>query len=515
MVERLSNFVPDWLAKRAALSPQKVAIVDVGTGQEFTYAQWNAQANRTAHFFRQLGVSQGDRVAILTPNCVAYLDTFFACNKTGSILQALNWRLTASELHGLIADARPTVLIYAAEFAETVQTLQAGLSPSEVGHWLALDQPLRPQDVPFSQRETQPATPPPPVERQATDPWVICYTGGTTGLPKGALLTYGSIQANAVNTIVSWGLTADDVAILNTPLFHTGGLNVFTAPLVQVGGTTLLCQGFDVNQTLELIDRAGVTLYFGVPTMFAMMQQHPDWAQTDFSKLKLIISGGAPCPQEIFEQFWARGIDFKSGYGLTEAGPNNFWLPPADVRRKPGSVGVPLFHVDVRVVNDAGEECGPHQVGELLVRGDHVCGGYWNNPEATAEAIVDGWLHTGDLASYDEEGYFTIVGRLKEMFISGGENIYPAEIENVIFSHPGVSEVAVIGLPHPKWGEVGCAIVVRSDPALEVTDLQAYCRERLAGYKVPKSIVFLPELPKTGAGKIDKQSLRQELQSNP
>ena len=262
---------------------------------------------------------------------------------------------------------------------------RSALETTSIQVFVALDRAAAPGDHVFDERDAFSDDPPPPVELSWDDAWAICYTGGTTGLPKGAVLTHRAITANSVNTIVSWGLTPDDVTILNSPLFHTGGLNVFTAPLVHVGGTSIVCKGFDVDQVFDLIRDRGVTVTFGVPTMFIAMQQHPRWAEADFSKLKLIISGGAPCPLPVFEKFWERGVDFKTGYGLTEAGPNTFWLPKADVRRKPGAVGFPLFHVDVKVVNERGAECDADEVGEMLIRGPHVCNGYWNRPEETAE----------------------------------------------------------------------------------------------------------------------------------
>ncbi len=493
-------FIGDWLARREMLTPNKIALIDTLHGnQKITYREWNTAANRTANYLHeQWGVQKGVRVAVLALNGVEYLDIWFACGKLGAIMQTLNWRLTPTELAGLLDDATPSVLIYGPDFAPTVEQLRA--HARSVKHWVALDSD-------FCKREEYPATPPPPVELGWNDPWVICYTGGTTGLPKGAVLTFRAITANSVNTVMSWGLTPDDVTILNSPLFHTGGLNVFTAPLVHVGGTSIVCRGFDVDQVFDLIRDAGVTVFFGVPTMFITMQQHPRWLQADFSKLKLVISGGAPCPLPVFEKFWERGIDFKTGYGLTEAGPNTFWLPPEDVRRKPGAVGMPLFHVDVKIVDEKGNPCAADEVGELFVRGPHVCAGYWNRPEDTAKAIdTDGWLRTGDLARRDAEGYYTIVGRRKDMIISGGENIYPAEVESVLHAHPAVAEAALIGVPDEKWGEVGRAIVV---PRLGVTpeELTTFCQGRLARYKVPKSFVFADALPKTAAGKIDKKLL--------
>ncbi len=501
-------YIGDWLGRREMLSPDKIALIDTLNGnRRISYRRWNHQVNRTARYLSEgLGVKKGDRVAVLAMNCVEYLDIWFACGKLGAILQTLNWRLTVNELAGLLADATPSVLLYGPDFKSQVEALRTGAS--SVKHFIALDGE-------FAQRQRYSDEPPSPVELSWNDPWVICYTGGTTGLPKGAILTHRAITANSVNTVMSWGLTPDDVTILNSPLFHTGGLNVFTAPLVHIGGTSIVCRAFDIDQVFDLIRDAGVTLYFGVPTMFIAMQQHPRWLEADFDRLKLVISGGAPCPLPGFEKFWDRGIDFKTGYGLTEAGPNTFWLPPEDVRRKPGAVGFPVFHVDVKVTDEHGAICGPDEVGELFVRGPHVCAGYWNRPDESAHAIdKDGWLRTGDLARRDAEGYYSIVGRSKDMIISGGENIYPAEVESVLHAHPGVGEAALIGVPDPKWGEVGRAIVVpNKQQPLTPEDLAAFCTARLAKYKVPKTFVFVDELPKTAAGKIDKKVLVQKYAS--
>jgi fatty-acyl-CoA synthase len=503
--------IGDWLARREMLTPNKVALIDAQRDyRPITYCEWNRAANRTANFLRDLGVRQGDRVAVLALNCVEYLDVWFACGKLGAIMQTLNWRLTPNELAGLIADATPTLLVYGSEFEAVVPTLRA--QANSLRHFIMLDRSTAPNVHFFGERDTFTSDPPPPVELDWNDAWAICYTGGTTGLPKGAILTHRAITANSVNTVMSWGLTPDDMTILNAPLFHTGGLNVFTAPLVHIGGTSIVCRTFDVDQVFDLIRDRGVTILFGVPTMFIAMQQHRRWAEANFSKLKLIISGGAPCPLPVFEKFWERGIDFKTGYGLTEAGPNTFWLPHADVQRKPGAVGFPLFHIDVKIVQGDGSECGADEVGELLIRGPHVCGGYWNRPEETARAIVAGWLHTGDLARRDSEGYYTIVGRSKDLIISGGENIYPAEVESVLHAHPAVAEAALIGVPDEKWGEVGRAIVAAQNGMLLTADeLSAFCASRLARYKIPKSFVMVESLPKTAAGKIDKQVLQEKF----
>ena len=492
----------DWLARREALSPHKIALIDSLRGDRaITYREWNRAANRTAHLLCALGVGKGDRVAILAANCVEYLDLWFACGKLGAILQTLNWRLAPAELAGLVADAEPRVFIAGANFAGTAQRILASaISPAR---------PITLGPEFDGLRDAQPDTPLPDPGLCDDDPWVICYTGGTTGLPKGALLTHGSITANSVNTVMSWGLDSDDIAILNAPLFHTGGLNVFTAPLVHCGGTSIVCASFDADQVFDLVERAGVTVFFGVPTMFIALQQHPRWATADFSRLKIVISGGAACPLPVFERFWARGVDFKTGYGLTEAGPNTFWLPRELVRAKPGAVGWPLFHVHVQIRDEHGAECGPDQVGELFIRGPHVAAGYWRRPEETARAIdAAGWLTTGDLARRDADGCYTIVGRSKDMIISGGENVYPAEVESVLHGHPDVAEAAVVGVPDPKWGEVGRAYIVpRAGAAPSADGLTAFCQTQLARFKIPKSFVLVDSLPKTGAGKVDKKAL--------
>jgi fatty-acyl-CoA synthase len=505
-------YVNNWLTRREQLSPDRVALVDTLNGDRcITYRAWNRRVNQTANFLSdRLSVQKGDRVAIIASNCVEYLDLWFACGKIGAVVQLLNWRLTAHELAGLIADGTPTVLVYGPEF-DAVTTELRSMS-SGVREYVAIDRPTEPNDVAFSQRDEYPDSEPPEPDLVWDDAWAICYTGGTTGFPKGAILTHRSITANSVNTVTSWGLTADDVAILQMPLFHTGGFNVFTAPLVHVGGTSIVCRTFDLDQTFDLVRDHGVSLLVGVPTMYLMMQRHPRWQEADFSRVKICGSGGASCPVSVIERFKERGVSLFTGYGLTEAGPNNFWLPEEQRKHKPGAVGYPLFHVDVRIVDENNEECAPGEIGELLIRGPHVCAGYWKKPDETRATITaDGWLHTGDLAVRDADGCHSIVGRQKDMIKSGGENIYPAEIESVIHAHPDVAEAVVIGVSDDTWGEVGRAVVVvKPGTTLTSDELLAFCGESLARFKVPRSVVFVEELPKTAAGKIDKKVVSKE-----
>ena len=441
---------------------------------------------------------------------------WFACGKLGAVLVNLHTRLHARELAELLAQAEPAAMLYGPEHLATIEALRPD-APS-VRCWVALETPSFPGDLAFADRESLDGSAFEAAALDDDDPWVLCFTGGTTGRPKGAILTHRAITANAINTVISWGLTASDTAILDAPLFHTGGLNVFTAPLVYAGGASVVCRGFDEDRFFDLVRDEPVTVYFGVPTVFLRIAEHPRFADADLAKLRLVITGGAPCPLPLFERYWARGVPFKSGYGLTEAGPNNFAIGADDARKKPGSVGVPLFHVEALIARPDGAACDVNEVGELLLRGPHVCGGYYRNPEATAAAFHPracdpggpAWLHTGDLARRDEDGAHFIAGRSKDMFISGGENVYPAEIESVLHGHPRIAEAAVIGVHHATWGETGVAFVVlRGAEPLAEDDLRAFVRSQLAGYKVPKAFVIRAELPKTGAGKIDKRALAE------
>ena len=502
-VNPLSHYAADWLAKRAQLTPDRVALIDYHSRSETTFAEWNARANRTANYLASLGVARGDRVAVYASNRAEYLDLFWAAPKIGAILQNLNWRLTVHELTGIVESGAPKVFVYSEDWRPQAEELKTSFSSVE--HVVAMTSP-GPGERDFAEREEMGDRPPDVPDLDLDDPWGIYYTGGTTGLPKGAVLTHGNVTWNSVNTVTSWGLTGDHKAPLQLPFFHIGGPNIFMAPLVHVGGTTILCSGFDAEETFDLVESAGITHYVAVPTMFQMLQQHPRWNDADFSKLELVISGGAPCPLPIMEAFWQRGVDFKMGYGLTEASGNNFWLPPELVRQKIGSVGYPIFHIDMKTVHDDGTPCATDEPGELLIRGPHVVAGYWNNPEATAETIRDGWLHTGDIAVCDHDGCFSILGRSKEMFISGGENVYPAEIESVLLAHPRVSEAAVVGVPHETWGEVGRAFVV-VERGFDEQDLRAFLGERLARYKLPRSIVVMEALPLNAIGQLDKKRL--------
>lgn len=500
-------FYTNWLEKRSQLTPNKLALVDKNNQKRFTFYEWNNRVNQTANFLKNIGIKKGDLVSVYSSNNVEYMDLFFACGKMGAIIHNLNWRLTVNELTDIIQTSKPKIIFYSKEWENNIDEIKNNYSPL-FSYCLMWEPSTSTELTLHSRKECSPCYTPMTNPPGQDDPWGIYYTGGTTGLPKGAVLTHGNMVWNSINTISSWGVNESDIAPLQLPFFHVGGPNIFMMPLVHVGGTTLLCEQFDVEETFDMIEDGLITLYVGVPTMFIMLQQHPRWNVVDFSKLKLIISGGAPCPLPVMQKFWDKGVDFKMGYGLTEASGNNFWLPQKDVQKKPGSVGFPIFHVEMKIIRESGKECDQNEEGELLIKGPHISPGYWENPDATKEIIKDGWLHTGDIARMDSDGYYTIVGRKKEMFISGGENVYPAEIESILHDHPDIIDAVVLGQGDQKWGEIGVAFIsLQSNSDLTEDSLLNFLSDKLAKYKIPKVFHFLEFIPKTAIGKIDKIKL--------
>lgn len=515
-------FIGDYLGRRAIYSPEKTAIIDYSKSPalRLTYAQLNERANRLANWLRQTAeIGFSDRVAILARDGVEHLDLLFACGKLGAVHTALNWRLHWRELADILHNTTPKVLIYADDFREGVTQLQKDARCQSLTRFLHLDGRGVTHSVRYAQAlEQGKQTAPPASSGQAvTTPGVteetilaLIFTGGTSGLPKAAQVSHRMIAWNTLNTVIH-DLHHDDVYLNVFPLFHTGGMFVYTLPQIILGGTTILVRQFDPAQALELIEKEQVTVFAGVPTMYQMMTQADNWETADLSSLRFCTSGGAPLPVPLVKKYTVeKGVKFKQGFGMTEFGPGIFALAADDAIRKAGSIGRPNFYVDARIVDDNNRPLEPGQVGELVLKGPSQSSGYFNNPEASEAAFDDeGWFHTGDLAEYDDEWYFTIKDRKKDMFISGGENVYPAEIEKVLYTHPAVHMCAVIGVPDDKWGEAGLACVVLK-PNAEVTEeeLLQMMKDNLAGYKVPKRVQFVKELPISGAGKILKRVLK-------
>ncbi len=507
-------YVGDILGRRAIYTPDQLAVVDAGKSphRSFTYSELNNRANRLANWLRDgAGIEKGDRVAILAHNGVEFLDVFCACGKLGAILVPFNWRLHWRELLSLVEQVTPKVLIYSDDFKDMVAEV---VQHSDViAHVLHIEGKGIPNSRYFEKTLMDSELRPVTTEAVSEDD-IACliFTGGTTGLPKAARISHRMIAWNTLNTIIH-DLQHEDVTVNTFPMFHTGGLLVYTTPLLILGGTVVLTRRFDAEEVLSLIEQYAATVYAGVPTTYQMLTKAPNWAEADLSTLRFCTSGGSPLPVSLIEQFREeKGVVFKQGFGMSEFGPGVFALAPEDAHRKAGSIGRPNFFVDARIVDDENQTLAPGEVGELVLRGPSMCSGYFNNPEANAQAVDEyGWFHTGDLAVMDEEWYFSIVDRKKDMFISGGENIYPAEIEQVLYQHPAVELCAVVGVPDDTWGEVGKAFVVlKSGVSVSEDDLFAHMRHHLAGYKVPRSIELVASLPLSAAGKILKYELVRE-----
>jgi fatty-acyl-CoA synthase len=460
-----------------------------------------------------LGLEPDDRVAVLTDNRVEFLDVFFAAPKAGVIAVPLGTRLTPREIAGILADAAPRALVYGGEHAETVRSLR---SLASLDWWIALDAGAKadPADPVLAELAEQiPEEDWTPARRGPEDLHCLLYTSGTTGKPKGVMIPHRQVVWNGYNTVIGWQLRDDDVSPVFTPLYHAGGVFAFLVPIFTIGGTIVLHRGFDAAEVWRTIEAERCTVVLGVPTIYKMLLEAPEFAAADLSRVRWLISGGAPLPLYLIEAYQQRGLTFKQGYGLTEVGVNCFAMTVEESVAHAGSIGKPLPYTETRLIDDEGREVAPGEVGELLLRGPHVSRGYWNNPEATSAALdAEGWFHTGDLARRDAEGFHAIAGRKKDMIISGGVNVYPAEIEGELLLHPGVRDAAVVGVPHPTWGEAGVAfIVAQVDPADPVTvgELTDFLAGRLAKYKIPREIVFVDALPRTAYGKVVKGELRQ------
>lgn len=500
--------VTDWLQKRSILSPNHLAVADLAHDRRLTYSEFNDSANRIASFLqRELRIGKGNRVSVLATNRAECLECFFAASKIGAVYTPLNYKLSPPELAALLHDSEPRVLIYSSDLTSLVESI---VRDSSVEYLLSLDangvtgsRSLKPL------LDSNDVVEPEPTGIDYEDPQMILYTSGTTGAPKGVVLSHRMIVWNCFNTMLR-DLLPTDSTLIHTPLFYTGGLNVYTNPLFLVGGVVYLTNHWDAEEVLRIIERERITIMFAVPTQFYMLVHSTGFEKADLSSLRFVISGGAPCPIPIIEAFQNRGVTFKQGFGMTEVGVNCFCLDADYCATKAGSIGTPNFFVDARIVDDNYNDVGPNDIGELLLRSPAMFSEYWKKPAETAEVMHDGWVRTGDLARRDEEGFFFIVDRKKDMFISGGENVYPAEIERVLSEHPAVAEVAVVGVAHEKWGEVGAAFVVlKENRSSSPQELLEFCASKLSRYKLPKSVTITTSLPRGKTGKVLKADLRE------
>ncbi|QLH78771.1 AMP-binding protein [Halosimplex rubrum] len=537
-----AEWVGAWSEKRAALSPERVGLVDAATGVEYTYADLDRRANRWARLLDDYGVVRDDgdagakpgtaadtgtdagpRVAVVSRNRPEYVDLFFATGKTGAVLAPLSHRLAPPELAELLATVDPELVVVEEPFADLV----GGATDRDA--WDA-DAPILSLPVDGSRGDEDgraggsttwepydavladdgSAFDGPAVD--AGDPHLFLHTGGSTGTPKETVLSHEALVWNSLNTITAWGLRDDDVTPMVFPMFHTGGWNVLTLPVFHMGGTVVIDREFDPGQILGIVEERSASVLVAVPAVLRMMTEHDRWGGTDLSSLRFVKSGGGPCRESVMEAWWDRGVDLSQGYGLTECGPNNFAMPDDWPREKAHTVGVADPHVDARVVDDDGQTLPAGEIGELELRSPHAADGYWGAPEESAETFGE-WVSTGDLARVDDEGYVSIEGRKKNMFVSGGENVYPAAVEDAVVDHPAVADAVVIPVPDEQWGQVGRAVVELRDGAEKPTldDLRAFLDDRLARFKHPRHLAFVDELPTSGPDKIDREAVAAEF----
>ncbi|WP_374298007.1 long-chain fatty acid--CoA ligase [Sphingomonas sp.] len=493
----------DWIASHAMRRADALAAIDLATGRRSTYAQFHARIDGiAAGLAERHGVGPGDRVAVLAHGSTDVFELQFACFRLGAIFTPLNIRLAQPELAAILANCAPALLVHDQAHAARAAALTGPAGP----RLLATGEGSDFEALATSGRSAAPAP------ARLADTCTLLYTSGTTGLPKGVIVTHAMNLFNAFQFAGAARITDRSVHLSVLPLFHTGGLNVYANPVFFMGGTVAVMASFDPAEKLRLIDdpALGITHLFGAPAHYQFAAQLPAFATTDFSRIITAGVGAAPTPLSLIEAWQGRGVPLTQGYGMTETGPLVLYLDQADSLRKAGSAGKPVMYVAVRLVGVDGSEAATGEVGEIWVRGPAITPGYWRNAAATEAAFADGWLRTGDAAHRDAEGYVFIVDRWKDMYISGGENVYPAEVENVLYRHPAIAEAAVIGVASARWGETGRAIVaLKQGTALDAPAVIAHCAASLARYKLPQSVVFIDALPRNAAGKVHKPSLRQ------
>jgi fatty-acyl-CoA synthase len=484
----------DWIEAWALYSPEKVAVSEIESGRQITYSDLNILGEQYASALHiKYNLEKGDRIAILAKFSIELIGLFVAAQKAGFILVPINTRLTSREVAYQIENCEARMVICDKDFEHLVE--EPG--PLKPIHWDELETSVSGTFHNVIQED---------------DPIFILYTSGTTGFPKGSVYTHKMLFWNSINTQMRLNLTEDDTTVNCMPAFHTGGWNVLITPMLHHGGSVVLQADFDPAVVLTELEKSGSTLFMAVPTMLKMMADAPNFETADLSAVRYFIVGGEALPIPTIE-FWAnKGIPIRQGYGLTEVGPNVTSLHQNDTLRKRGSIGFLNFNIYGKVVLENGKEAGPNEVGELWLSGPNVSPGYWHNEKANKDSYEDGWFKTGDLVSRDEDGFFYVAGRKKEMYISGGENIYPREVEKVLQAYPAITDVAVIGVPDEKWGESGAAFIVcRKEPLPDKKDIHAYCLQNLAKFKIPKYFFFEEELPLNSTGKIDKKHLLESF----
>ncbi|WP_347955698.1 acyl-CoA synthetase [Gordonia aichiensis] len=513
---RTDDGIGNWPSIHRARHPRRVALIDAETGAELTFADLDLRTNGLADALRGRGIGKGDRVALVTLNSPQMLEVILAVAKLGAVAVPINCRLQPPEIAYILTDSGARIVFASPQTADAVRIAVDGTDVVEVIEIPSAQQRASGRGGAYEELVASGRSERVEVDVDVDDLAMLMYTSGTTGFPKGAMLTHRNHLWNAINNATAIeGIGPLDISLAGAPLFHIGALGIFTLPLLYIGGTTVVLESFAPDTWLAAVDRFRVSVVFCVPAMWAAVDAALAATPADLSSLRYGLSGGAPCPVVLIESLVSRGIRFAEGFGLTETAPIACVLDIEDTVTHAGSVGKPVLHVDLMVADDAGAEVPAGTVGEMLVRGPNVFVGYWNRPEASAEALRDGWFYTGDLATCDEDGYYRIVDRKKDMIVSGGENVYASEVEQVMHRHPAVGEVAVIGIPDEKWGEAVTAVIaLKPGAAATEAELIAWAREQIAHFKSPRSVHFVDVLPRTATGKILKHDLRKRWSSD-
>ncbi|MEM6709904.1 MAG: long-chain-fatty-acid--CoA ligase [Pseudomonadota bacterium] len=508
----MDNNIGDLLTRRARLSPDVEAYVEDCSDLRLDFAALNARSNQLAHALLEDGLAKGDRVGLLLMNSVEFVEAFFAIAKIGAVVVPLNWRLVADELEFILKDSGVKRLVFGSEFSEVVAEIESRGDKTDVQQWLQVTGEHAPERFAtvYEQFRDTGAAAEPALGAADDDLLYIMYTSGTTGLPKGVVHTHTTAVWAVLTICANPNYRPGDRYLAALPMFHVGALTPLVVNIYQ-GATTVVMRSFDPVRAWKLIEEEKITTGLAVPAMLNFMVQVPDYQKFDFSTLRWMMTGAAPVPPELTQLYATLDIEILQVYGLTETCGPACLMDSRNALRKPASAGRAFFHTDVKIVDSEGNECPPGEAGEVLVRGRHIMREYWNRPDATAETLIDGWLHTGDVAIMDDEGFVTIQDRIKDMIISGGENIYPAEVEAALMSHPGVREAAVIGQTSEKWGESPLAIVVKADGAVTDADIMKHCQNKLARYKQPYGVTFIDEIPRNPSGKILKRLLREQF----
>ncbi|NLP83540.1 o-succinylbenzoate--CoA ligase [Microbacterium sp. CFH 90308] len=499
-----------WLAKRRLRNPDKPAVIF--DGAQLTYRQFADAADRVAAVLAHRGIGKGDAVAYIGENSPQFLQVMFAAAQLGAVFVPINTRLAAPEMQHVLVDSGARALVLDPEFLDRAMP---GVEAGRIAQVIVTGEGV-PESPGLARLVAEATAGHTVADVDLDDPAAIIYTSGTTGRPKGAVLTHGNLTWVALNCIVDYDVVSTDVSLMISPLFHVASLGMGALPVILKGATLVLEKGFEPGRALGLIQQHGITMLSGVPTTYQMMADHPDWARTDLSTLQKLTCGGSAVPTRILNAYEERGLSFSQGYGMTETSPGATSLSPAMTREKQGSVGLPHFFTEVRIADEHGDMVPRGTVGEIEITGPNVFLGYHGLPEATAEAFTDdGWFRSGDLGYLDADGYLYIADRLKDMIISGGENIYPAEVENLISDIEGISGVAVVGVPDDRWGEVPWAVVTLKEGAdVDTEKVRSHLDGLLARYKLPKNVVVVEDLPRTASGKVRKADLRARFSSD-